>query len=71
MKRTIYAHLYEEDKSPSKNDSDSNEEEVDEDHKKKFAEAWEWRRKEKSDQQAKWDVALSDNYYSILGLEDF
>jgi len=41
LKRTIYAHLYEEDKSPSKNDSDSNEEEVDEDHKKKFAEAWE------------------------------
>lgn len=51
LKRIIYAHEYEEEKSPMKNDSDSDE--VDEEHKKKFAEAWERRRKEKSDHEAK------------------
>ena len=61
LKRKLFSADYEETKSPMKENSDSDE--VDEEHKKKFAEAWEKRRKEKSEQQAKRDVALSDDHY--------
>lgn len=53
------------------NNSDEDDEMASEEQKWKFAEAWHKKRQEKSEKEQKRDVALSDNHYQILGLEDY